>query len=866
MAHRKPSPVLNPPQSPVIPSSLNLEVQAYQSSINLQSQVFLSAFGQDAYIFKLHSLPLQLPEDYSCAFQTLTEIVSDKLINVEVNTKSDTVLTKLKDLITTLMKAAKQIIYNFEGKVDEVVVKTEKCFNDLHTEICNINIAHINLLLQEAKKDFLMCEQTKKNLFFNVKLEDESLKFVELFMNKARIDIKELMKSFYEIFSIFFKEKVDFLRKFEIFNKKISEIKEEKFREYKLRFQNELFDYFMKECEYLRVAVYCAKITEEFKLKEIDGYKWILMCCLVMQKDEFTLSKPIEIAKNVMLIPLLMKNESFIIHYSHGSQPNLAKIVDTCHISVIQGSTPEKTYLSIAKDQKVQENALIVGKLDKKEDINLLIKENEQINDIIFISETQRFLMVVNNSKLIIRTIGSKTRSELIFNDMDQGVLSINLYTEKKLVCIKSSNMIKFYNVHMQCLSSFNVEGNILCGVTTLNDQGYIILIAENKVIELKFVTGQDSMQESSRLVELKAINPCSYSMSKDRMDLTKSKSKYMGAAHRNFAVPDKNPAFRHMISLSLEPDLVILKKEVSQNPMFVNPRLSSPNLYFNSKNVPDSLFDNQRIIPSEVNASSYEYCADLQKFSEHRMENQEFPMNFNPEPSISMTPPLVEEPQNFPAVPILPPSPLIRGSSFKYPPIDAGLSSVSIDPPKFQPPPILKNLSGNQTNSSAPIIPVLSNTLNSNGNNMPLKIQHTPMIPNVPGHIAVGYMHGQGFQAMNLSNSLPSSNPLPQDRFHPIFESPNIIPHPPLPPPVMPLSQLSPALQAQLSYPKPVPSHVQVIQNYPQISPNPLQIPLIPSNPSNPEQNSSPILINQNPLFSNNPLNPNPNPSDFNN
>ena len=555
-------------QSSAPAASISLQVQTYQSSSNLESQVYLSAFGQDAYLFKIHSLPLQLPADYSSAFKSLSQIASTKLTSIELGKNREAVLVKIQEIIINLLNAAKQIIYNFEPIADELIIRTEKCFNDLHTEICNINLAEINFLLQEAKRDFLMSERARKNLFFSIKLEEEMLKFVALFMNKTKIDMKEFKETFFNTFSYFYREKVDYLAKFEMFDQKVAEIKVEKFREYEERFMNELFDYFTRECEYRRVAVYCAKITEGFRLKEHEGYKWVMMCCFVMQKEEFMLSKPVEIAQNVMLIPLHMKRESFIIHYSPGCQSNLAKIAHANPVMVVQGSTPEKTFISCARDLKVQEHVLFHGKLDMKQDINLLIKDNEQINDIIYISETERFLMIVNRSNLISRTVGSTVRSELKFNDMDTELLSINVYKEKKMVCIKSSFIIKFYSMHLQCLFSFNIEGNIFCSVTTLTDEGYIILIAENKVIELKFVPGQDYRQESSRLIDLRVIDPCEYSMSRDRMDLIESSSIYMSAINKTFAVPDRNPAFRSMAYCSLEPDPIIFKKTNSQNPV----------------------------------------------------------------------------------------------------------------------------------------------------------------------------------------------------------------------------------------------------------------------------------------------------------
>ena len=83
---------------PVPPaSSIKTFVQTYECSTDLESNFHLSAFGQDAYIFKVHSIPIKLPEDYSAALNSLCEIASAKLINVEAG-DSDTVSKKVGTL------------------------------------------------------------------------------------------------------------------------------------------------------------------------------------------------------------------------------------------------------------------------------------------------------------------------------------------------------------------------------------------------------------------------------------------------------------------------------------------------------------------------------------------------------------------------------------------------------------------------------------------------------------------------------------------------------------------------------------------------------------------------------------------------
>ena len=760
---------------PVPPaSSIKTFVQTYECSTDLESNFHLSAFGQDAYIFKVHSIPIKLPEDYSAALNSLCEIASAKLINVEAG-DSDTVSKK----VGTLINAFKQIVYNFEARIDDIVAKAGKVFNDFHTQICDINISSISELIEEAKVSFKMKDQAKKKLIFTIKRDEEAQKFIVPFMNEIKINMSKFIELFNHTFSYFFVEKIDFSQSFERFDKKISEIKMNKMREYKEKFQCELFKYFNDECEYMRVAVYCAKITEDLKVKVNERFNWIMMTCFVMQQGECTLTKPVEISHNMLLIPLHFHKESYIIFYTPTHHPSVAKFAHGNSNIVVEGSTQEKVFLYVAKTSKIQEHCLASGKLNKKQDIDLLIKENELVNKILYISETERFLMIVNNTKLISRTIGSSVRNDLKFTHNDTELVSLSIYREKKFVCIKSHSIIKLYNYYLQNISSFNIDGNLLCGITTLADYGYVIIIAENRVIEVKLELEQDyNRQVSGRALDYKLINPCSNSMSKDRLDLIKNSSKYIQPINKNFSVPDKNPAFRQMNEQSLEPESIYFQSTDS-NPVSVQPRISFINPSNPLQNLP-------RDLPNLPNLPS-------------------FHPNMPPNP-IFTVPPCVPATLNLPPIAFQQGIPVIPHTIPKNDSTVVDDQRVSIPPHLPKPP------SGHQSPFLPPTIPA---SLSTTGSNPPV-ISSTPQTMPLPPY---------------LPPALPNRPPIPQNipQGQPQNLNPEVPPFPPKHPGLHPNPQNLPPTLSNL--PPGPPNLPQTRPQNPQnLPPGPPNLPPTPS------------------------------------
>jgi hypothetical protein len=687
-----------------------------------------------------------------------------------------------------------------------------------------------------------MKESAKKKFIFTIKLEEEAQKFIAPFMTEVNINIQKFTEAFHETFSYFFTEKnADFTQELNQFDYRINQEKNQKFQNYKNRFYDLIFEYYITEVQYIRLALFTSKITEDYKIDINKELPWTMISCLILQKTESSLSRPVEISPTELLIPLHLHRESFIVYYSGSQTPTLSKLNSFTSFAIVQGSIPEKVFLHRGKESKLDEYVLKSGRLEKVQDFQLMTKAGEEIDDILFIKDSEKFLIIVNSSILLSRTIGSSVRNELRYNRDDGDLLGLAYYREKKLVCVKSSKFIKIYNVHLQSIASFEVPGRLLCTVSTFVNFGYVVLVLDNTVIEVRLHLGPELAARSSIIADKGLIVPCANSMSKDRLDLMKNSSQYIEAVNRKFGIPDKNPIIKSRMN-SFQPEIIILtENNPGAKPFMPDPRISllqdsgknsafqGFNSFGNSVQRPPSIpnFPGSNVghnMGKGNNSGGKETGLGSDNFVGTGIQNipnlPNFPQNQN----------VLMNSQNLPKLPDLPVVPNLNVSG---PPIPVIPSIPSVS--RLETPPIQK------INSNPPPIPQLPPRIPDLSSTMP----KAPVLPNRSSD--------------QLRNSFPSSSsdlktgpPLIPNRVSMPLSGPPILPNFPNSsgnniPPVLPI--------IPSSIPK---SGAVVIPNIPPSMPNlpssnqnlPPSIPNLPSS----NQNLPPSMPNLPPSMPNLP------------
>ena len=516
-------------------SSLTCEVKNYFFSPSNEMRPLVCGFGSEVYFFNCNSVDIPLTEDYRQAFSDLCKIMASKIVKLKPAENE-----KLKTKFNKFVNACLQIVYNLNVNIDELGSEIDNAYNEFYGKVTDLNIESIISFLNDAQHMFEMKDKARVKLVFTVHLEDEKQKFIQIFMSEPVIDMAIFESKFTDFFSNFITNRTqDISKSLRTFEVVLSQKKKSLKDHYESEIFTILLNYFSK-LPYCRVGIFSCKITKEFSIPTNTQLNWEMVSSFFLQKTECSIQTPIEISKSELLIPLHLNSSSFILYYSGLGSPALVQTFRSAVYQLAGGSFVDRVFIYKKNDDKVHEYSLINFKLQLKKSYDTITKGKELVTSIIFIKESERLLYVVDYKQVYIKILNSSVRADLKDDGKDGEVQDLAYYKEKKLVCVKFSSILKLYNIHLQIIGCYDVQGSSIAAVYSLNENGFAICYRDNLIVEVRLNGLQNNVERNSiQVIPNHGIQPCQWSMSKDNINLMKNSSKYIGTVNKKFRIPD---------------------------------------------------------------------------------------------------------------------------------------------------------------------------------------------------------------------------------------------------------------------------------------------------------------------------------------
>ncbi|OMJ94776.1 hypothetical protein SteCoe_1955 [Stentor coeruleus] len=443
------------------------------------SNLVISPWTGSVSILKLEATQILIPKDYESALHEMVTTFASQIVNYNIES-----VDFISDECCELYKSCQDIIPNIVLELKNIVKDVTMIFNEMHTKIQSETYSFLGNYISSL---------TKSNLIKN-NSESISTKYaqeiVDKFFSDTKLEIydnKSLLKLIEKNFSKLLNPKEHLYMYYNDFENAWVSYNDIK-NQYKQKLSNYIKTIF-SSMSYQRLAIYqpytkldCTRslCPKNQKLLSPD---WIMIYNQFIKNEKVTMSQPIEIGPNDLLVLLHFNssNQSHLLFISEFLTSTL-KIFHSTDMIIVSGSCYNQLFIiNKAKNQLksyyLHDRKLIPMSKTKIELGKSLITTAAVVGNTI--------LCTLNSGKLQIFTINQDKKPEqakISLHEKDRA-LSVKYRTRQKLIMLRTLEHVYFLNNNFDEVFKFK---SLKKDVEIADNEGsglYFYCLSKNKLM-----------------------------------------------------------------------------------------------------------------------------------------------------------------------------------------------------------------------------------------------------------------------------------------------------------------------------------------------------------------------------------------------
>ncbi|OMJ82214.1 hypothetical protein SteCoe_17177 [Stentor coeruleus] len=443
------------------------------------SDLIIAPYTGSVSILKLEATQIIIPNDYESALYEMTTIFASQIINQHKNSAD-----LISDECCEFYKSCQVLIPNIVLELKKIVKDITVIFSEMHAKIQNETYSFLENFISSL---------AKSNLAKNFS-EGASTKYAEeiidLFFSDKKLEIsdnKSLLKSMEKTFAKFFNPK-------EHLNKYSNDIENAwaAYKDIKHQYKKKISNYIkniFSSMSYQRLAIYQPYVKLDCthslcpKSQKLLSPDWIMIYNKFFKTEKVTMSQPIEIGPNDLLVLLYFNssNQSHLLLISEFLTSTIKKFHSTDMIIVSGSSYNQLLIINKAKnqlknyylhDRKLISMSKTKIELGKSSIITAAVVEN-------------MVLCTLSSGKIQVFKVDQGKKPEQIrmsFHEKDRA-LSVKYRARQKLIMLRTLEYVYFLNSNFEEVFKFK---SLKKDVEIADNEGsglYFYCLSKNKLI-----------------------------------------------------------------------------------------------------------------------------------------------------------------------------------------------------------------------------------------------------------------------------------------------------------------------------------------------------------------------------------------------